>query len=305
MERLEDLLFFAEVVEHAGFSAAARSLGLPRSKLSRRIAELEARMGVRLLQRNTRRVSLTPAGEAVYDHARAIAHEAREAFNVATKFTDEPRGLLRVASSPTIAANALMPVIAAFLARYPALRVLVNAADQSTDVIGERVDLAFRVASAPLDDSSLVMRTVSAMPMVLAASAALVAAHGPLTHPEQIAALGWIALASQDGPRSLRFVRPDDDDYMLRAVPRLMCANMQVLHSAVTAGLGVAALPRYLCTDLLASGKLVDAFAPDSPWRPDASFVVALMPNRQGITLTTRVFLEFATPMLEQILTRA
>ncbi|MGK8206633.1 LysR substrate-binding domain-containing protein [Burkholderia cenocepacia] len=304
MERLEDLLFFSEVVERAGFSAAARSLGLPRSKLSRRIAELEARMGVRLLQRNTRRVSLTPVGEEVYSHARTLAHEARAAFNVATNFADEPRGLLRVASSPTIAANALMPVISAFLERYPQLRVLINASDQPTDVIGERVDLAFRVVSSPLDDSSLVMRPVSALPMVLAASAERLAAHGPLRHPEQLPELGWIALGSQDGPKNLRFVRAGDDAYTLRATPRLICPNMQVLHSSVVAGVGAAVLPRYLCADLLARGVLVDAFAPDAHWQPGTSAVVALMPNRHGITLTTRVFLEFATPMLAQILTR-
>src|ERR1700744_4229346 len=104
MERLDDLLLFAEVVQKAGFAAAARSLGMQRSKVSRRVAELEQRMGVRLLQRNTRCISLTTAGEQIYGHARKLADEARAAFSVAAEMNGEPRGVLRITAPATFSA---------------------------------------------------------------------------------------------------------------------------------------------------------------------------------------------------------
>lgn len=300
MERLEDLAFFAEVFEHGGFAAAARALGLGRSKLSRRIAELEQRLGVRLLQRNTRRVSLTPAGERVYDHARVLAHAAREAFNIASELNGEPRGTLRIACSSTFAEYALMPILAPFCREYPCLRVALNTSDQLTDLIAERIDLAFRVSSTGLDDSSLVMRSVSPLPIVMAAHPDLIARSGQFNDPYELQGLPLVALGTHDTQKTLEFSGPDGRRTSIIRAPALVCNNMSVLRSAVAAGLGAAMLPRYLCVDAISAGGLVEVFASDSGWAPTASSVHALMPARQGISLTTRLFLEYSTPLLRQ-----
>lgn len=303
VDRLEDLLFFAEIVDHDGFSAAARNLGLQRSKLSRRIAELEQRMGVRLLQRNTRHISLTSAGEQVYSHARILAQEARAAFNIASELYGEPRGVLRVACSSTLAANALISVVSRFCRQYPHVRIVINAADQIVDLVSERADLAFRVSSTPLDDSSLITRVITPVPMVMAMSADLLRMRQGklLLHPSEVPELGLIALAAHDGIKKIDFSQSGKNRYRLRHLPRLMCGNMSVLLSAVGAGLGVAALPRYLCLTAIAHGQLVDAFDPQSEWQPDASQLYSLMPTRRGVSFTTRLFLDFATPLLEKI----
>lgn len=305
LNRLEDLALFAEVVEHCGFSAAARHLGVQRSKLSRRIVELEQRMGVRLLQRNTRQVSLTLAGEQVYFHARAMAHEAREAFTVAAEANGEPRGLLRVSCSSTFAAHALVPVVSDFHREYPNLRIAISTADHYSDLIRDRADLTFRVSSAALEDSSLVLRAIGAIPMILAVNPRLLEDRSGLKHPREIPKLGLLALASQDGDASLEFSCRGEDRYLLKHLPQLICNNMTVLHSAVAAGLGAAVLPRYLCGDDVGNGHIVSALDSESGWKPEDSFVYTLIPARIGVPLMTRLFLEFATPRLEVILSGA
>ena len=298
MERLDDLMLFAEVVERNGFAAAARSLRMQRSKLSRRVAELEQRMGVRLLQRNTRRVSLTPAGEQVYGHARGVADEARAAFNVAAEWNGEPRGTLRVTCPASFAATALVPVVVEFWEQHPQLHVLVDASDHRSDLIEEGFELAFRAQSMSLEDSSLVARPVGDVPMMIAVSPTLLAQHGRLSHPEQLSAVGLLAHASRDGIKSMRFLHRGKAEYTLEYAPHLISGNIAVLKSAVIAGMGAACLPRYLCKDALDANQLVDAFDAHAGWGVKSAQMYAILPARRGVALATRLFLEFSLPRL-------
>ncbi len=193
MQRLDDLLLFAEVVERKGFAAAARSLALQRSKVSRRIGELEQRMGIRLLQRNTRRVSLTSAGEQVYVHARAIAQEARAAFNTAAELHGEPRGLFRLTCPLPFATHILTQLVAEFSQLHPQLRVLVDASDRTVDLVAEAFDLAFRAHQAPLDDSSLIATPIGAVPMSIVLAPHLMPSRASLSHPDQLLKYGLLA----------------------------------------------------------------------------------------------------------------
>jgi DNA-binding transcriptional LysR family regulator len=193
MERLDDLMLFAEVVQRMGFAAAARSLGMQRSKLSRRVAELEERMGVRLLQRNTRRVSLTPAGERIYGHARTLVNEARAAFNVAAELNGEPRGVMRISSPASLAAVSLMPIVAEFCRQYPHLQVLVDTRYRQGDLVAEGFELAFCIQSTPLEDSSMVARFIGDVPMMVACSPTLLERHGKLLHPSQLPVFSLLA----------------------------------------------------------------------------------------------------------------
>jgi DNA-binding transcriptional LysR family regulator len=298
MERLDDLLLFAEVVQQAGFAAAARSLGMQRSKLSRRVAELEQRMGVRLLQRNTRCISLTMAGEQIYGHARTLADEARAAYNIAAELNGEPRGVLRLTAPASFATAALMPVIAEFSCLYRQLDILVDSHDRVPDLVAEGFDLAFCVQTAPLVDSSLVARLVGEVPMMIAASPALLESFGQLTHPEQLSGFRLLAQASRGGMKSLRFFHANEGSHTLEYIPRLMTGSVAVLQAAVIAGMGAACMPRYLCEDALRTRQLVDAFKTHAGWRPEPATLHAILPARQGATLSTRLFLEFALPRL-------
>ncbi|SDI24575.1 LysR substrate-binding domain-containing protein [Paraburkholderia phenazinium] len=238
MERLEDLVLFAEVVQQTGFAAAARSLGMQRSKLSRRVAELEQRLGVRLLQRNTRSISLTAAGEQIYGHARTLADEARAAFRVAADLNGEPRGLLRITAPATFAALDLMPVAAEFCQRHSQLDILVETRNWVPDIIAEGFDLAFCVQTGPLGDSSLVARTIGTVPMMVAASPALVAAHGRLSHPTQLREYKLHARAAQGGLKTLRFFHPTQGEHTHEYLPNLITGSVAVQQAAVIAGMG-------------------------------------------------------------------
>jgi DNA-binding transcriptional LysR family regulator len=144
LERLDDLVLFKHVVEAGGFAAAARNLGMQRSKLSRRIAELEQRMGVRLLQRNTRRMAMTDAGQRVYHHACAVAQEARAAFDIAAELKGEVRGTLRITCPVSFAGAALMPVIREFCDLNPHVNVAIDASDRMSDLVAARAGKGLR-----------------------------------------------------------------------------------------------------------------------------------------------------------------
>ncbi|PKF31840.1 LysR family transcriptional regulator [Acinetobacter proteolyticus] len=305
MQKLDDLLLFAEVVEHAGFSAAARNLGLQRSKLSRHIAELENRIGVRLLHRNTRNVVLTPAGEEVYIHAKALKQAAQNAFAVATDLAGDPKGILRIGCSSTFAQEALLPTLNLFLHQYPQLRVIINTSDHNIDLISAQVDLVFRISSKLLNDSSLIIRPVCDLPMVLVASQDYMKNKEKIEYPDQLKQLNFIGLGVQKNLIPQIFTNQNNNLNTVLLEPYISCGNMSVLKSAVQHSMGVAVLPWYLCINELKSGQFVNVFETDSAWSPQASLVNALIPTRQNILLATKLFLDFSIPQLRHNLNPA
>src|SRR5215217_6791060 len=142
MQDLNDMLFFAEVVDRGGFAAAGRALGVPKSKLSRRVAELEARLGVRLLQRTTRKLSLTAGGELYYRHCAAIREEAEAAAQALATVQTEPRGTIRVVCPVTLAQSTIGPLIPLFLERHPQVRVEMQVNNRVVDLVQEGIDVA-------------------------------------------------------------------------------------------------------------------------------------------------------------------
>lgn len=227
IHHLDDLLLFTEVVEKGGFSAAARVLNMQRSKLSRRVAELEARLGLRLLQRNTRRVSLTPMGEQIYVHALAMAREARSAFDLAAAMGDTPSGLLRMTAPSALAVTLLGELVARFCLQHPGVRVLLDTRDQVIDLVGEGYDLAFRAQGASLTDSRLVARELAPVPLILVAAPAM--ARAAPRHPRDLNALPLLAHATQDSPQSWHFVGPAGEAESIEFRPRCLSSNLAAL----------------------------------------------------------------------------
>lgn len=298
VEKLDDLVLFTQVVESAGFAAAARTLGLQRSFLSRRIGELEERMGVRLLQRNTRRVSLTPAGERVYLHASVMSQAAKAAFDAAAELKDEAKGTLRITCPVSFASAALMPVIAAFCETHPDVNVIVDGSDRKSDLVGEHFELAFRLSSPQRPDSSLVSRLVGEVPMVVVGEPKMFRDRPYLTHPDQLGELPLLANAVHDGVKSQVFLGREQSSYTVEFKPRLLSSNISILQAGVFNGLGVACLPLYLCQTSIANGSLVDVFAAESGWRAEPVRAYVLMPASRGVAFATRLFLDFAVPRL-------
>ena len=298
VHRLEDLLLFSEVVEKGGFSAAARVLNMQRSKLSRRVAELEARLGVRLLQRNTRRVSLTPMGEQIHAHAQALAREARSVFDLAASMGDAPAGMLRITAPAPLATRVLGALVARFCADHPRVRVLLDTRDQIIDLVGEGYDLAFRAQASSLTDARLNALEIAAVPLALVCSPAM--ARSAPRHPRDLATLPLLAHGTQDGPHTWRLTAPGGEMESVEFQPRSLSSNMDTLRAMAGAGLGVALVPRYLCGAELEQGQLA-RILPD--WTAAPARIYAVMPARSGEPLALKRFLEYTAAEMPARLT--
>lgn len=176
--KLNDLYYFVQVVDQGGFSAAARVLGLPKSSLSKRIAVLEQDLGARLIQRTTRRLALTEAGQAFHRHAAAALLEAQAAQEAVTSRLAEPRGLVRISASPATVQMGLADILPGLARRYPKIRIALTATHRYVDLIQEGIDIAIRAHRHPLPDSELVQRRLGYAPNYLVAAPSYLAERG-------------------------------------------------------------------------------------------------------------------------------
>ncbi|MDP2408083.1 MAG: LysR family transcriptional regulator [Hydrogenophaga sp.] len=290
MQDLNDMLYFAEVVERGGFAAAGRALGLPKSRLSRRVAALEAQLGVRLLQRTTRKLSLTEVGEAYLRHCQALRESAQAAADTVAQVQTEPRGTLRVACPVTLAQTMLAELMPDFLARHPLVRVEMLVSNRVVDLVEEGVDVALRVRTTLDDSGSLVIKRLGDDAPVLVASPALLARQGTPATLEELGRLESMAMSTTDGRASMRLTGPDGRETTVQHTPRYVADDLLTLHVAALAGTGMCWLPSYMCEDDLRQGRLV-RLLPD--WQPPRGIVHAVFPSRRGLTPAVRRFLDF------------
>lgn len=290
MKRFDDLYLFTRVVEAGGFSAAERATGIPKSRLSRRIAELETQLGTRLLQRSSHRVSVTPVGEAVYRHARDMADATAAIEALAGAARSEPAGVLRVGTSPLLAETLLAGWLAEFADAHPKLRIELDLANTYVDLIEQRIDVAVRAATGPLPSRDVVARHLAVSPRVLVASPALIARVGEPTTPAELdnrPCLGQGTLA-----RSRDWVLQDARGHRLALPirPRFAADNLIALREAAVAGLGLAILPQHACNAALATGTLRTVL-PD--WTPEPADLHALYPSRAGVPPSVKALVTF------------
>ncbi|MBN8528584.1 MAG: LysR family transcriptional regulator [Caulobacterales bacterium] len=290
MVDLNDLFYFVRVADHGGFAAAARALGLPKSKLSRRIAVLEDQLGVRLIQRTSRKFSVTEIGQEYYRHCLAMLVEAEAAQAAIDKVTAEPSGVIRVACVPGLLTYQMSGLIAGFMARYPEVEVHLDSTSRRVDVVGEGFDLAIRVRQPPLEQTDLVMRKLDESVHRLVASPNLIArmadaASGPADLAD------WPSLDFGPAHRDHVWVLHHRDGMTatVRHTPRLVTDDLHMLHAAAVNGLGVALLPTVAVARDLEAGRLIDLL-PD--WRPKRWIVHAVFPSRRGLLPSVRLLLD-------------
>ncbi len=209
---LNDLRFFAAVVEHRGFSAAGRALGTPKSRLSKRVAQLEERLGVRLLQRTTRRFAVTDIGERFYAHCRAALEEAQAAQDVVDELRAEPRGIVRVSCPTSLVQTIIAHVLPDFLTQCPKVQVRVLATNRRVDVIGEGFDLAIRVRNKLDTDATLVLRTFGQSRVLLVASAAFLDLNGRPQQPDDLERLPLLSMLEHDGAQIVELSDADGNE---------------------------------------------------------------------------------------------
>lgn len=287
MRDLNDYALFAEVVRHGGFAAAGRALRSPKATISRRIGLLEARLGVRLIERSTRRFRVTEVGEAFYERCRTLVLDAEQAEAVVAEAKAEPHGVVRF-SCPTGLVASLSATLPAFLARHPKVRLQVLALDRPVDLIAERIDVALRVRTELVTDAALTMRTLGVSHRILVAAPQLLAACAG----KDITALQELpTLSSTDeaGEIEWELLGPGGQTRRLRHAPRMTCSDFRALLDAAVAGMGVALVPDHICRSELAAGRLARVFA---DWRTQAGIVHLVFTTRRGLPPAVRAFID-------------
>jgi DNA-binding transcriptional LysR family regulator len=289
VQDLNDMLFFAEVVERGGFAAASRALGIPKSRLSRRVADLEARLGVRLLQRTTRRLSLTDVGAQYLPHCRAVREQAEAASDLVAQVRTEPHGTLRVSCPVTLAQTSVGELVPRFLAECPGLRLEMLVTNRVVNLVEEGIDVALRVRPSLEDSGSLIVKPLGASPALLVASPALLARQGRPARPQDLAALDTVAMSATEGRMTWRLHGPDGSSHDWVHTPRFVADDLPTLHWAVRGGTGVGALPASLCQADLDAGRL-EVVLPG--WSPPPGLVHAVYVSRRGLAPAVRRFLD-------------
>lgn len=290
MQDLNDMLYFAEVVERGGFAAAGRSLAIPKSRLSRRLAALEQRLGVRLLQRSTRRVALTEAGDVFYRHCRAMRESAQAASDAVAALRAEPSGRLRVVCPVTLSQGVLGEMVPRYLALNPLVQMQLEVNNRVVDLLEDGVDVALRVRTSLDESGSLVVKRLSLGCSYLVASPSLLKRFGALPSPDNLGLLDSVAMSAVDGRAAWELEGPDGRPLSVAHRPRYVADDLLTLKFAVLAGIGAGILPDYLCRQELADGRLRKVL-PD--WCLPRPIVHAVFASRRGLLPAVRSFLDF------------
>jgi len=285
---LNDLTFFAQAVDSGGFAPAARRFGVPKSTLSKRVAALEAALGVRLIERNSRSFRLTETGRDFYQHARAALIEVESAQQVVQQRLAEPSGTVRLTAAVPVVQFQLAQHIPALAATYPKLQLQVHASDRFVDLVQEGYDIAVRSHFAPLPDSGLVQRVLSIEDVVLVASPGYLREHGTPRSPAQLAAHAGLLT----GPDAVawRLRRAGAGEAVVSPPPRMVADETVTLLHAAAAGLGIVPLPTGLCRQHLARGELVRVLP---RWTAGQVTTTALVPHRRSLLPSVRAVLAF------------
>jgi len=282
---LNDYAYFAEVVAHGGFAAAGRALREPKSKLSRRVAALEERLGLRLIERSSRRFRVTETGQAFYQRCRAILAEAEQAEALVAQAQAEPHGRIRF-SCPTGMVAPISGLISSFLTRFPKVRLQLVATDRAVDLIGERIDLALRVRASLNSDAALTMRSLGRSTRILVACPQLASQVGSIV---QLANLPTLATNDAEDDLEWHLEAEDGRKHVVRVQPRMGCEEMATVRDAAIDGLGIALLPDHVCRQAMEAGKLV-RLLPD--WRGVQGIVHLVFTTRRGLSPAVRALID-------------
>lgn len=295
MQDLNDLYFFAAVVEHAGFSAAGRALGVPKSRLSKRIAQLEDRLGVRLLQRTTRRFVVTEVGERFYGHCRAVLEEAQAAQDAVDELRAEPRGIVRLSCPVELVQTVVAHILPDFLTQYPKVQVRLMSTNRRVDVIGEGIDVAIRVRSKLDTDATLVMRSFGQSRVLPVASPALLKITGHPRVPADLSSMPALVMTEHEGPHSWELLDAAGERVLVDVQPRLICGDFAMLLAAARRSIGVALLPEFVCAPAIASGEL-EVLLPE--WSVPLGTMHFVYPSRRGQLPGVRALVDFLADRL-------
>ena len=254
------MAMFVRVVETGSFSKAAREFATTQPTVTKQVAAIESRLKVRLLNRNTRGVSLTEVGALYYDKCKSVVREVEEADNVVHqrqgRGQDEVRGLLRVNTSVAFGRRVILPLALEFMAQHPQVQLDLSFEDRYTDLVAQGIDVALRMGR--LVDSSLGARFLGMNPWAMVASKAYLRRHEPPKRPAELSGHAALIYSSVQGDDVWRLASPQGEPMTVAVTGRLRSNNLSAVLAAARNGLGIAAVPRYVAADSLASGHVVE-----------------------------------------------
>jgi DNA-binding transcriptional LysR family regulator len=283
-----DLHIFVQAVNSGGFAAAARHLGVPKSTISKRVAELEADLGTRLVHRTSRSFVLTDVGKDFYDHAHAAVIEAEAAESVVQRRQAEPQGTVRITTSVPVAQLYLAERLPVLARAYPKLDLQLHVTDRFVDLVREGFDIAIRSHFAPLPDSDLMQRRMAVERITLVASPDYLARRGTPERPEDL--VGHDGLLTGPSAGTWRLKNSDGREVQVAPTARLVADESSVLLRAAAAGLGIACLPETMTGAFVGSGDL----APVLPgWTAGSVTSTILTPHRRGQLPAVRAVIDF------------
>ena len=287
----DGIVIFVHIVKHGGFSAAAHELGHSTSFISKALNKLEEKLEVRLLNRTTRSISLTPEGKIYYQHCLQLIDDAESAIDLVTQNDFNPKGRLKVSCPVQFAHSHLTTIIEKYLSRYPNVNVDLNLSDRHLDVIGDGYDLVIR-ATAQLDESSLICRKIYSAKGYTVAAKAYLDRHGLIYHPRELSKHQCICYSNLKFPTKWDYLEKDGRHFVVDVKDKITCNDGNMLLSMALAGQGVVRLPDFYLNEHINNGNLTVLFA-DLPTKPIDVF--AIYPSKQHLSPKVRAFIDLIT----------
>jgi DNA-binding transcriptional LysR family regulator len=296
MDRWTEIELFVQTAEQGSLSRAAEAVGLSNAAASRHLASLEARLGVRLVQRNTRRLSLTEAGESYYNRCKTILADLRDADSAINAQALDPMGTLRVSASLSFCMHHIAPLLRAYTERYPKVAVQVVAANRYYDLIDNNIDVAIRTREYE-NDSNITIRSLAETRRILAASPGYLDRRGTPRSIDELAAHDLLIYTYSHNPDELAF-RRGSERHVIKVKGLLEANDGQVLRAAALDGLGILVQPKYILYEDIVAGRLVPVL---DEWDLPRLRINIAFQSRRHMSAKVRTFIDFLVEHFERM----
>jgi DNA-binding transcriptional LysR family regulator len=293
---LNQLAIFIRVVDEGSFTAAGKSLQVPKSRISRMVADLESNLGVRLLQRSTRQVSLTQVGADYYNNCKHLVAEIMDVHAEISDRQDRPHGLLRIAVPMVVGSGILGRFVAQFQQAYPDVRVEICHTDRQVNLIEEKFDLGMFVGELP--ESSLVARTIAETDLMLCASPEFIELNGMPSSLEELQSMAFVKIGEGMQVESFDMIHVSGEISTIKLEPHIVTNHIAAAMNSIIQGAGVGVLPMFMASEYLLTGRMIPIMN-DWSFRPQSLSVV--YPSRQYLSLKVRCFIDFLVTEIEQL----
>ncbi|MFQ3170625.1 MAG: DNA-binding transcriptional LysR family regulator [Oleispira sp.] len=295
---LNKLAVFISVVDEGSFTAAGKSLNVPKSRISRMVADLENNLGARLLQRSTRQISLTQVGADYYNNCKHLVTEIMDVHTVISDRQDYPHGVLRISVPMVIDSGILGRFVTRFQKIYPDVRIEISHTDRQVNLIEEKFDLGLVMGKLP--ESSLVARTVAETESIICASPEYLAQLGPLNSPEDLAKLDVVKIGKGMSDETYEFFHTSGKSISVKVKPNIVTNHITAAMNSIVQGAGVGVVPMFMAGEHILSGRMIPLY-PDWQLKPEPISVV--YPSRQYLSLKVRKFIDFLVKEVEEFTT--